>query len=239
MDPAIGAKRAAAYQAVDDNMKREYKAVGVGSGSTVVFAVERLAQLTAEGKISSTTVYIPTSFQSRQLLNAANLTVRDVDVFKPGDLDVVFDGADEIDSDLNCIKGGGGCLLQEKLVGLCARKFIITADESKVSSRLGERWKQGVPIEIVPLGLAKVTYELEKLGGKVMLRSGGKSKAGPCVTDNGNFILDTYFGLIEPSKVHALDQQIKLIVGVVETGLFTYAKTAYIGKQDGTYTILS
>jgi ribose 5-phosphate isomerase A len=152
----------------------------------------------------------------------------------------VVDGADEVDPFLNCIKGGGACLFQEKLVGQCARKFVIVADSSKKSSQLGTKWTQGVPIEVVPMAYPKVTADLLRLGAKeVTLRQGGKAKAGPVVTDNGNFILDTHFGAIEPREVRKLDIKIKLLVGVVETGLFNYASVAYFGETDGSASFLS
>lgn len=236
----IVAKRAAAHKAVDDHWNPDFTAVGIGSGSTVVYCVERIKQLVDEGKISvEKTIFVPTGFQSRDLIVSADLPLKEIDQFPGEGLDIVFDGADEIDSQLNCIKGGGACHFQEKLVGMSAAKFIIVADESKVSTNLGEKWHQGVPIEVVPQATRKITTDLLKIGAEdVTLRSGGTAKAGPCVTDNGNFILDAYFGLIKPDDVTVLDKKIKLLVGVVETGLFNYASEAYVGKNDGTYMIM-
>ena len=94
-------------------------------------------------------------------------------------LDIAFDGADEVDSELNCIKGGGAALFQEKLVAECAKKFIIVADYRKMSESLGVNWKQGIPIEVVPPAYAKVLKELKALGSQSpILRMGGKAKAG-------------------------------------------------------------
>lgn len=234
------AKRAAAFQAIDDNYPQGARAIGIGSGSTIVYAVERIAQLRDEGKIDpSKTVFVPTSFQSNQLILAAGLTPAPIEQFSVGDLAIVIDGADEVDPLLNCIKGGGACQFQEKLVGQCAQKFVVIADSSKKSGKLGTRWTQGVPIEVVPGAYPKVTADLKRLGAKtVTLRSGGKAKAGPAITDNGNLVLDAHFGPIEPADVRRLDIQIKLLVGVVETGLFNNAAVAYFGEPDGSASVV-
>lgn len=234
------AKRAAAYKAVDEHFPDNAKVVGIGSGSTVIYAVERISQLgEIKGIDLSKITFVPTGFQSKQLILGAGLRVSSIDEFSVGDLDIVFDGADEVDEYLNCIKGGGACLFQEKLVGQCARKFVMVADSSKRSKRLGERWIQGVPIEVIPMAYPKVQSDLVRLGAlEVTLRQGGRVKAGPVVTDNGNFILDTHFGPIEPQKVRELDIKIKLLVGVVETGLFNTAEVAYFGETDGTASTL-
>lgn len=238
MDKIVIAKRSAGYRAIDDHYNPNFKAVGIGSGTTVVYCVERIRQLVEEGKISTKdTVFVPTGFQSKDLILAAGLPMRNIDQFSGKGLDIVFDGADEIDSDLNCIKGGGACQFQEKLVGLSAKKFVIVADESKISQKLGE--KHAIPIEIVPPALNKVIADLTEMGAdNVVLRNGGKSKAGPVITDNGNFVLDVEFGAIEPGLVNEMHRSIKLLTGVVETGLFSYASEAYIGNYDGGYSIL-
>lgn len=129
------AKKLAAYQAVDDYIKTGY-IVGIGSGSTVVYAVERLAQRVQAEKL--TVSCVPTSFQARQLVVQHKLTLTDLDVSP--ELDVCIDGADEVDSNLTLIKGGGGCLLQEKIVASCAKKLIIIADYTKNSCNLGEQF---------------------------------------------------------------------------------------------------
>lgn len=229
------AKRTAAYQAVDEHLPPNPKVIGVGSGSTVIYAVERLGQL--KDKLSKTT-FVPSGFQSKQLILQNGLTLGSIDQYTVGDLDVAFDGADEVDRELKCIKGGGACLFQEKLVSLCAKKFVVIADSRKISDKLGTKWVQGVPIEVVPMAYPKVMNDLEKLGAKtVTLREGGKAKAGPVVTDNCNFLLDVDFGPIEPENVMKLHQQIKQLVGVVETGLFDNAEIAYFGLPDGTVEV--
>jgi len=242
MSTAItAAKRAASYEAVNKHLLPSFTSVGIGSGSTVVFCVERIKQLVDEKKLDvSNMVFVPTGFQSRLLIDDAKLPLRDVSAFTSKEIDIVFDGADEIDSHLNCVKGGGACHLQEKLVGMCAKKFIIVADETKLCRVLGEKRKQGVPVEVVPMAVKKVAAELKALGAvAVVLRDGAKVKAGPVVTDNGNFVLDAYFGEIQPANVQSLDTSIKRLVGVVETGLFDYAFEAYVGKNDGSFSVLT
>lgn len=226
-------KRIAAHRAVDENLPADARVVGVGSGSTVVYVAERLGQLPQKSQF----VCIPTGFQSKQLIIDNGLTLGTIEQFPR--VDIAFDGADEVDSHLALIKGGGACLFQEKLVAEAAHKFIVVADFRKESSALGSKWTQGVPIEIVPNSYAKVTLDLQGLGArKVVLRQGGLAKAGPVVTDNNNFLLDADFGEIaDPEKLHA---QIKALVGVVETGLFTkMAAKAYFGQENGEVSVWS
>lgn len=221
------AKKAAAYKAVDENFPENAKVIGVGSGSTVVFVAERLGQLPNK----SLFVCIPTGFQSKQLIIDNGLALGTIEQFPK--VDIAFDGADEVDGNLNLIKGGGACLFQEKLVAQAASDFIVIADFRKKSTALGIQWTKGVPIEIVPNSYAKVILDLQNLGAKkVDLRQGGAAKAGPVITDNNNFLLDADFGEIaDPVSLH---QKIKALVGVVETGLFTgMARKAYFGEESG------
>lgn len=225
------AKRIAAYRAVDENFDvNTHKVVGVGSGTTVVYVAERLGQY-----VDDTTdfVCIPTGFQSKQLILSNKLGLGAIEQFPV--IDIAFDGADEVDKDLQLIKGGGACLFQEKLISTSAKKFIVVADSRKLSPKyLGTNWKRGVPIEVVPNSYVRVLSDLkQKLNCKSAdVRQGGSAKAGPVVTDNCNFIIDADFGeIVDPRKLH---QDIKLLVGVVETGLFIdNASKAYFGFPDG------
>ena len=224
-------KKNAAEKAVVENVKKNM-VVGIGSGSTVVYAVNKIADLNKEDNLNLKC--IPSSFQSYQLIIENGLNLVSLDQYPEIDLDI--DGADEIDKDLNLIKGGGGCLVQEKIIASNSKKLVIIADFRKVSEKLGENWKNGVPIEVIPMAYKPIMKKLEKLEGKPVLRM-AKSKAGPLVSDNGNFIIDVDFGSIKnPSE---LNNKILLIPGVVDTGLFinmTYK--AYIGKEDGNVLIL-
>lgn len=225
------AKKCAAYEAVDTWVKDD-TVIGIGSGSTVVYAVQRLRERVANEQLRI--VCVPTSFQSRQLIIQGGLRLGELEVHP--ELDCVIDGADEVDAQLNLIKGGGGCLLQEKIVASCAKRMIVIADYTKSSQRLGEQYVKGIPIEVVPMAYEPLRRRIEaKFGGEVNLRM-AVAKAGPCVTDNGNFILDW--------KNFALDQEwervnteLLVMPGVVETGLFLgMAVRAYFGMLDGRVT---
>ena len=220
-------KKNAAFRAVEENVKKNM-ILGIGSGSTVVYAVKRIAEINQNNNLNLKC--IPTSFQSHQLIVENGLSLVSLDQYPEIDLDI--DGADEIDKALNLIKGGGGCLVQEKIIASASKKLVIIADYTKKSEFLGEHWKKGVPIEIIPLAHIPIMKRLEKLGGTPVLRM-AKAKAGPVVSDNGNFIIDADFGIIK----NPLDLNLKLlqIPGVVDSGLFLgMAQMAYIGQEDGT-----
>lgn len=119
------AKRQAAYYAVDKHLPPTARHVGIGSGSTVVFVVERIAQLPKETTEKMT--FYSTGFQSKGLIQAAGLRLGDISDVKEEGLDIAFDGADEVDPRLNCIKGGGACLVLEKIVAVCASVFVVVA----------------------------------------------------------------------------------------------------------------
>ncbi|XP_036333077.1 ribose-5-phosphate isomerase [Rhagoletis pomonella] len=223
------AKRTAAHRAVDEWVITN-TAVGIGSGSTVVFAVERLAERVHKEGLN--VVCVPTSFQARQLILEHNLTLGDLD--RNPKLAVAIDGADEVDRNMILIKGGGGCLLQEKIVASCAEDLVVIADYTKNSEHLGDQYKKGIPIEVVPMAYVPIRERIaDKFGGELKLRM-AVAKAGPCVTDNGNFILDWNF----PQKCDfdwaKVDKELLQIPGVVETGLFVNMATkAYFGMADG------
>jgi ribose 5-phosphate isomerase A len=220
------AKKRAAFVAVDEFVKNGM-ILGIGSGSTVVYAVERLIErVNSEGL---EVVCIPTSFQANQLIAGGGLPLGDLSRFP--EIDVTIDGADEVDARLNLIKGGGGCHVQEKIIAANSKQFVVVADFRKDSELLGEKWDKGIPVEVIPMAYVPVMKRMDKLGGKPRLRM-AESKLGPTVSDNGNFILDVNFGVIrEPAE---LDRELTMIAGVVETGLFAdMAAKAYFGQEDG------
>jgi len=224
-------KKTAAEKAVDENVKKNM-ILGIGSGSTVVYAVKRIAELNKQNNLNLKC--IPTSFQSYQLIVENGLNLVPLDQYPEIDLDI--DGADEIDKDLNLIKGGGGCLVQEKIIASNSKELIIIADYRKNSKNLGENWKEGVPIEVIPMAYVPIMKKLEKLGGKPTLRM-AQAKAGPLITDNGNFIIDVDFGIIKNPL--ELDDKILKIPGIVDTGFFIgMTSKAYIGLKDGKVLIL-
>lgn len=207
--------------------------IGLGTGSTALPAVKRLAEYIADGTLKNIKA-VATSFQTENACIDWNVPVfsfkdRAID----GELDLAIDGADEIDLENNCIKGGGAALLREKIVAYNAKKFVIVADSSKAVKTLGTKF--ALPVEIIPEAYVPVKKALEKLGAKVALREGVR-KCGPVITDNGNQIVDCLWkNPVDPARMEDL---IDDITGVVEVGFFTKNKPiAFIGKDDGTVEI--
>ncbi|KAJ5239094.1 Ribose 5-phosphate isomerase A, partial [Penicillium chermesinum] len=191
MSDVEAAKRAAAKAAVANHYPHEARWVGIGSGTTVVYVVEAIKEL---GVDTSATRFVPTGYQSRQLIVKAGLTAVEFDSIPAGTiLDVAFDGADEVDDELNCIKGGGACLFQEKIVAMQAKEFIVVADSRKLQSRLLTNWKY-VPIEVAPIAAYRVLTKLKELGStNPVIRTMADEKQGPRKTDQDFFIIDAPF----------------------------------------------
>lgn len=233
MDTKELGKKAAAEAAVNDLVKPGMK-VGLGTGSTAFYAIKRVGELFRAGKLPGVLV-VPTSFDTEILCQQEGLTVHTLnDAPIAGALDVYLDGADEVDPQLNCIKGGGAAHMQEKIVCSASQVFVIIADESKKVGHLGTKFP--VPLEIHSLARLTVTRTVEALGAKLTLRY-GKGKQGPIVTDNGHFILDAVFD--RPLDCAVMEPKLKSVVGVLEVGLFAgRASAAYIGLADGGVEIL-
>ncbi|KZT06671.1 ribose 5-phosphate isomerase [Laetiporus sulphureus 93-53] len=227
-------KRLAAWTAVDRHVLPQYKVIGIGSGSTVPYVVERIV---AQGReMNKDRVFIPTSFQSKELIVNAHLLLGDVDQYPI--IDITIDGADEVDETLNCIKGGGACHLREKVLAEAADTFIIVADYRKNSDVLGRNFKQGVPIEVAQFAYAKLLQNVHLLGSPNAVLRMAQGKAGPVVTDNGNFVIDAPFPEEMMKDPYTLLTRLKMLTGVVEVGLFCHmAKAAYFGNQDGSLTV--
>lgn len=198
--------------------------IGIGTGTTAAYMIRALALRIENGlKIVGA---VPTSHKDAQLASSLGIPLTDLDTHP--ELDLAIDGADEIDGQLDLIKGGGGALLREKIVATASRRFIVIADITKRVERLGQ--KAPLPIEVVPFGATPVRRRLEVLGATVQLRQQGDSVYR---TDNGNFILDCFFadGIADPED---LNRRIRCIVGVVETGLFLHmAERVIIGGPQG------
>jgi ribose 5-phosphate isomerase A len=217
-------KRKAAEAAVAE--VRDGQVLGIGTGSTVAIFIELLgARVKKEDlKISG----IPTSYQSAYLASAAGIRLTTLDEHPL--LDLAIDGADEVDEDLNLIKGGGAALTKEKVVDSASRRFVVIADASKRVKEIGLRMP--VPIEVLPFARKTVEKGIAILGGDPKLRDGGDRKDGPLITDNGNFIIDAHFGAIKDTR--ALEFELKRIPGIVEVGLFVnLADSAYFGDENG------
>ncbi|MCB9435547.1 MAG: ribose-5-phosphate isomerase RpiA [Anaerolineales bacterium] len=216
-------KRQAAERAVE--YIESGMVVGLGHGSTAIFAVQRLATLIKDG-ILRDIVAIPCSKAVEQ--EARHLEIPLTTFATHPHIDITIDGADEVDSNLNLIKGGGGALLREKIVAQASQREIIVVDEGKLSSALGTRFD--VPVEVVSFGWQSQTRFLEDLGAVWRLRLDNTEQ--PLVTDQGNFILDCQFGPIDdPIQLgQALDSR----AVIVEHGLFLgLATEVIVGAADG------
>jgi ribose 5-phosphate isomerase A len=219
-----GAKRKAALKALEP-LKNGW-VVGIGSGSTTAYAVAELGRMTkAKGLDVS---IVPTSHQIENL--AADHGLRIISLNEARTIDYAIDGADQVNqTSLNLIKGGGAAMLREKVVDSAAQMLAIVVDETKLSKHLGG--KQAVPLEVLPYAHRYVQARIIRIGGRARLRE-GVGKAGPVVTDNGNFVLDADFGTIDNAA--ALERRLKLIPGLIETGLFIkMAGVVHVGLRNG------
>lgn len=206
-----------AVKLVEDGM-----VLGIGSGTTVAKFLEKLGErIRKEGL----TVYgVPSSYQSYFL--SLKVGIKVVDLVEYPELDLCIDGADQIDKNLNCIKGGGGALTREKVVSQASKRFVVIAEGRKFSEKL----KFPVPIEVLPFAYGYVVKKLREIGGVCSLRE-GSGKIGPVITDNGNFIIDCDFGVIENPE--ELEIELNKIAGVVENGIFCNVDEAIIGYEGG------
>ncbi|PFZ33462.1 ribose-5-phosphate isomerase RpiA [Bacillus wiedmannii] len=202
---------------VKDGMK-----VGLGTGSTVYWLIQKLGERVKEGLSFQA---VPTSKETEVLakqLNISLISLNDVQ-----SLDLTIDGADEIDANLQLIKGGGGALLREKIVATSSKELIIIADESKLVTHLGTF---PLPVEIIPFSWKQTERKIQSLGCQTTLRLKDNETF---ITDNNNMIIDCIFphNISNPANLHT---QLKMITGVVETGLFVnMTSKAIIGTKNG------
>lgn len=218
------AKKNAACEAVK-HVKDGF-VVGLGSGSTAAYAIEEMGKRIKREKLR--VIGVPTSYQAFLLAVKHGIPITTLE--EHSTLDLTIDGADQIDKELNLIKGMGGALVREKIIASASKKLVIVADETKKVKTLGEK-NHPVPIEVIPIAASVVMCKLREIRGNPIIREGIK-KVGPVVTDNGNIILDTNFGLIR--KPAELECELKMISGIVETGLFVkMANMVYLGKRSG------
>jgi ribose 5-phosphate isomerase A len=212
----------AAVELIEDGMT-----VGLGTGSTAHWAIVKLGEKVGKGlKIKA----IATSKESDSLARDHNIPIvsfSDID-----NIDITIDGADEVDEDLNLIKGGGGALLREKIIAVASEKLIIIVDDTKRVKQLGTF---PLPVEVVPFGVENTMVKLEKLGCITNLRM--TDEHDRFKTDNGNYVVDCKFGPIENPK--SLSQHLNSIPGVVENGLFIgIAQKVFVGFQNGKVEVL-
>lgn len=227
MSSASSLIKSALHKSAKDAVKRFVTAnqvVGLGSGSTMTILVRELANLPYKRSVE----FVTTSIQIKIEAEKVGLKIADESNFV--DIDVVFDGADQIDSDFNMIKGGGGALLREKVLISAGNKVVILADDTKFVKRL----TRPVPIEIHKFARSFLLKRIKEIGGSPKLRT--MDKGYPFVTENGNIVLDTSFNSI--GNIRNKEIELKNIPGVLEVGLFTRASIYYKAKNDGSFEII-
>jgi len=220
-DDAVKALSNDAVKLVKNN-----QTIGLGSGRSATAFVKSLSLLVKKKKINIKCV--PTSLQIKLEAEKGKLHLMDTILDK---IDIVFDGADQIDKAKNLIKGGGGALLRENILISTAKKVVIMADASKFVTN----FKRDVPVEVHPLARNTVTKAISKIGGKPSIRT--FDRGYPFVTENGNIILDCDFGIIKKPKL--LQESVKKISGVLEVGIFTRKPDIiYKAKSNGKFDVI-
>jgi len=222
-DDAISALSKDALKFVKNN-----SVLGLGSGRAATAFVKELGKYVSEKDISVKAV--PTSLQIKLVAEQSGIHIISADQINK--IDAVFDGADQIDSQKNLIKGGGGALLRENILISSAKHVIIMAD----STKFVKYFSRTVPVEVHPFARSTVKKFIEKVGGKPALRT--IDRGYPFITENGNIIYDCDFGTIKAPR--PLAQKIKLIPGVIEVGIFTRRPDViYKAKENGKFDILA
>ena len=207
MGNTMDLKRKVGYEAA--KLVKDGDVVGLGTGSTTHYFIEKLGQRIITEEISI--LGVPTSYQSFFLARDSLIPLT---TLNEHDVDIAVDGADEVDPEMNLIKGGGAAHTLEKIVDSSASTFVVIVDDSKMVSELG---KFPVPVEVIPHATRTVKQYLIDMQGLPNLRM-AERKDGPVVTDNGNFIYDVQFTIKNPEK---LETEINTIPGVVENGIFS------------------
>nr|WP_295889101.1 ribose-5-phosphate isomerase RpiA [uncultured Devosia sp.] len=226
-------KRQAAAMALAD--VRPGMRLGLGTGSTARHFVDLLGEKVAAG---FDCICVPTSEVTARQALSLNIPLSDLETLDR--LDLTVDGADEIDPQLNLIKGAGGALLREKIVAAASDAMIVIADDSKLVPALGPRFP--LPIEVNRFGLGATQRAVAEVmashGAQGELRLRETTPGSPFVTDGGHLLLDAFFGRI--SQPEALSRDLLDIAGVVQHGLFLkMCKTAYVATPDGVITLTS
>ena len=205
---------------------KNHQTIGLGSGRAATAFVKSLSLFVKKKKLN--VKCIPTSLQIKLEAEKGKLHLMDTILDK---IDIVFDGADQIDRGKNLIKGGGGALLRENILINAAKKVVIMADESKFVTN----FNRNVPVEVHPLARSTVTKHISKIGGKSTIRT--LDRGYPFITENGNIILDCNFGVIKKPKL--LQEKIKQISGILEVGIFTRKPDIiYKARSNGKFDII-
>ena len=226
MKIVMNTKQIAAEHAV--KLIEEGMTVGIGTGSTSAFAIEAISKRIKEGLSIKA---VASSLRSEELAKGAGITLIPFSEVKQ--IDIYIDGADEVDGDLNLIKGGGGALLREKILAFNSKKFIVIVDSSKLVPHLG---KFLLPVEVVPFAMELTLRQLQKLAYTIIIRQDNGKNYN---TDNGNIIVDCDFKKIE--QVDQLHDAINAIPGVVENGLFskTMVSKIIVGHESGDVEVIT
>ena len=212
---------AAAAAMVEDGMR-----VGLGTGSTAFMAIRSLGARIRQEELRI--VGTPTSYATEHLARAEGIPLVTLD--EVDRLDLAFDGADEVDPAFNLIKGRGAAHTRERVVAALADRFLVLVDASKLVPQLGT--KMPLPVEVLPMAVPPVSRALQQLGAVPTLRM-GKCKDGPVVTDQGFWIIDAHFKIIEDPP--RLAQTVRMLPGVLDHGLFVEMATdVLVGQADGT-----
>lgn len=224
MDEQIRAyKMQAAARAVE--FVKSNSVIGLGTGSTAILAVRIIGEKLKNGELRNI-IGIPTSQSTAAEAQQLGISLSTLEEYPV--VELTIDGADEVDSNLDAIKGGGGALLREKIVAQASSREIIIVDESKPSPQLGTKW--AVPVEVISFGWGSQRIFLESLGASVHLRL--NSHGSPYVTDHGNLILDADFGAM--ADPFAIAAEMERRAGVVEHGLFlNMVSDVIIAGQNG------
>ncbi len=211
----INLKKLAGEKAID--YIRDGMIVGLGTGSTTHFFIKKIGE---EIKKGLDIIGIPTSLSTEKLAKSLDIPLSSLSEYQI--VDITVDGADQVDFDLNLIKGGGGALLREKIVASCSKKVIIVVDESKIVKKLS----YPLPVEVTPFGWETTLKKLEHLGLNATLREDKKI----FVSDNGNFIIDCRY----QEMTMELETRINMIPGVIENGLFrNMTNIVLVGTKKG------
>ena len=222
------AKKNAAQEAVKH--VKNNSIIGLGSGTTAAIAIELIGERIKREHLSI--MGIPTSTQAFLLAVKNQIPVTTLE--EHSTIDVTIDGADQVDPNLNLIKGMGAALTREKIVAAASKLNIIVADDTKKVVTLGEK-NHPVPIEVLLFATQTVKQRLTRMGATPVLRE-DKGKLGPVITDNGNMVFDTVFGPIQDPTSLAIE--VKMIPGVIETGLFVgLTDIAIFGSGSGTQIV--
>jgi ribose 5-phosphate isomerase A len=216
----IAAEQAATYA-------RNDMVVGLGTGSTVYYAIQKLGELVSGGLNIRT---VSSSVASEKIASELNIPV--VAFEEIDKIDLYIDGADEVDESFYLVKGGGGALLREKILAFNSRQFVVVVDESKLVTQLG---RFPLPVEIVPFAYSLTLTHIRNLGASVTIR---QKNGADYISDNGNLVADCQFGIIpDPAS---LNEYLHQVPGVVETGIFlkSLVTEVLVGRNNGTVDIL-